>query len=278
LRNGIFDVHVSSAGGAVKELDHKPLGVNLGNTMSRIREDYHRKLTKGYSSRIKEARKAVMRGDFVDVHDLLGVGERGLAKVLRYDDYQRASFLTHVLSERRSWKDMQKFRGSIDSFLKGQYSSVTEVGSDSISQVLSRRDKVFVDNGRAFDLEIIKKITMGRGPSIIFSHGIRKHSGGNLCLRYALEFNFLVWDKTVISRPKMARTNSLFLKDMHSGVGIDFRLENEATVFSYPVFTVNETESGLRKTFQGISVLLGDEFMPSGSDNEREINVIISVR
>ncbi len=278
LRNGIFDVHVSSAGGAVKEIDHKPLNVNLGNTMSRTSEGYHRKLAKGYSARIKEARRAVLRGDFIDVHDLLGVGERGLAKVLRYDDYQRASFLTHVLSEKRPWKDMQKFRGSIDSFLKGQYSSITEVGSDSISQALSRRDKVFVDNGRPLDLEIVKKITMGRGPSVEFSHGIRKHSGGNLRLRYAIEFNFLVWDKTVVSRPKMARADNLFLRDMHSGVGIDFRLEKEADVFTYPVFTVNETESGLRKTFQGISVLFGDEFMPSGYDNKREMNITISVR
>ncbi|MFC1480358.1 alpha-amylase/4-alpha-glucanotransferase domain-containing protein [Candidatus Omnitrophota bacterium] len=279
LGNKFVDVFVKSfGGGGVSELDYKPLNVNLVNTMSRVKEAYHGKLTGAHSARTKKARKTIARGEFADIHDALGVGERGLRRILSYDDYQRASFLTHIFRDTSPWREAAKFRTSNNSFLKGAYVSRSGNKGDFITYALSRRDKVFIDNARPFDLEVVKKITVGVGPAVMFSHSILKHSGGPLLLKYGVEFNFLVWDKTVMSRPRFTRTDRFSLKDRYSGLCLDFFLDREAAVFMQPVYTVNETDSGLRKTFQGISLLIGDEHRQRPGDvGAAEINITIAI-
>ncbi len=274
----LIEVFVKSfGGGGVSELDYKPMNVNLVNTMSRVREDYHDKLKWTYGARIKKARKALAQGHFADVHDALGVGERGLRRILAYDDYQRLSFLTQIFKDRRPWKQLWRARASHDSFLKGAYASDTRSESGSITHTLSRRDSLRAGGGKVFDLEVIKKITVGSGPDVKFAHRILKHSGGPLSLRYAVEFNFLVWDGAVRARPKLTRTDRFSLKDMYSGIGLDFYLDRKFTVFMYPVYTVNETEAGLKKTFQGVSVLIGDEFAPGDDSAAGEMEVTVAI-
>ncbi len=278
IRNRYIDVFVKSFdGGAVSELDYKPLSVNLTNTMSRVKESYHKKLQRGGSTRAKQARKAIMCGDFADVHDALGVGEKGLRRILFYDDYQRSSFLTHIFRDRRPWKDMYRGSAGHDGFLKGLYSFGIRNEGEYIIRALTRRDKVFVDNGRPFDLEVNKEIKVGSGPAVIFSHKIIKHSGDPGPLRYALEFNFSICDRAVMSRPKLARTDRFTVNDKFSGLSLNLTLNREFTVFMYPVFTVNETESGLKKTFQGVSVIIGDE-IPSDTDGTADdMNLTIEI-
>ena len=261
IRNPFLDVFVnSSEGGSVSEIDFKPLDVNLVNSMSRVEESYHRKLQRNYAARIKAARKAVRSGEVPDIHDVLGVAERGLKKELFYDDYTRSSFITHIFRHRIPWDHMRVSHVSQKGFLKGWYASRSEAGENSLTQVLSRRDKVYVDDGSPFDLEVVKRITVETGPAVVFEQGVLKHRGGDDTLRYAVEFNFLVCDRAVGSRPRLMRTDALTLTDMYSGISLDMALDAARDVFVYPVYTVNETESGLKKVHQGTSVLIGGEF------------------
>lgn len=95
-------------------------------------------------------------------------------------------------------------------------------------------------------------------------------------MRYAVEFNFLIWDRAVLSRPRLARTDRFSLKDRYSNISLDFFLDRKFTVFRYPVYTVNETERGLKKTFQGVSVLIGDDQFGSRSDtSDMKMTVVI---
>jgi len=264
-------------GGAVSELDYKPFNVNLANTVSRVKEDYHIKLKKNYASRIKQARKTIMEGGLADIHDVLGVCDKGLKKVLYYDDYQRSSFLTHIFKEKVPWQEAPRRRVSCDNFLKERYSVRTAKNGDLTSCVMAMRDNIFADNGRPFDLEVIKEVSVGTGPGVMFSHRIVKHSGGPVSLRYALEFNLLVWDKEVIAKPRSSKTGRFSLKDMYSGIGVDFFMDREVNVFRYPVYTVNESEWGLKKTFQGVAVLIGDDLESDNGSCAGDMKVTIAI-
>ncbi len=278
IENKLIDLFVKPAlGGGISELDYRPLDINLMNTMSRAREDYHKKLEKNYSVRVMEARKAILRGNFTDIHDVLGVGERGLRKALYYDDYQRNSFLTHVFSGRKPWKEMRKTRTSHDGFLREMYGSRVETGKESVTHTLSRRDRILAGSGGPLDLEVIKRITVGSEPAVTFTHKILKHSGGPAILRYAVEFNFLIWDRTVMSGPVLTETDHFSLKDRYSDVGLRFFLDGKFTVFMYPIHTINETESGLKKMFQGVSVLIGDEYDPDGDSTTDDMKITMTV-
>ncbi|MFH1879147.1 MAG: alpha-amylase/4-alpha-glucanotransferase domain-containing protein [Candidatus Omnitrophota bacterium] len=279
IENRLIDVFIRpSDGGTVCELDYKPLNMNLVDTMSRVRERYHAKLTKEHSGKVKQARSAFARGDFADVHDALGVRDQGLNKILFYDDYRRRCFLSHIFTDNRPFRDCRKFRSSHDGFLKGKYST-EEITNEKgrLINTLRRRDKVFADNGRPFDLEVVKKTAVGSGASVVFGHKVIKRSGGPVSLRYAVEFNFSVCDKTVFSRPREVKTDHFYLKDKYSGVVLDFSMDKKYDIFMYPVFTVNETEQGLAKTFQGVSALMGGEadLEEESSAGEMEITVTI---
>ena len=274
IQGRLVDVFVrSSEGGVVNEIDHKPSGSNLTNTMTRIREKYHDKLAKGFSSRARHARQAIARGDFADIHDALGIAEKGLKRHLVYDDCQRASLRTHVLAGDDPWQKMLGGEGSCGSFLKGDYASRIISDGDFITQELIRRDKVFLDNGRPFDLEVEKRVTLGEGPAVMFSNKVTRLSGGHVSLKCGVEFNFLIWDKAVMKRPRVLETGSFSIKDMYSGTVLDFFLDREYMVFMQPVYTVNETEAGLGKTFQGVSVFIGNEC--SSSSDEMKITIAI---
>ncbi|MGB2601704.1 MAG: alpha-amylase/4-alpha-glucanotransferase domain-containing protein [Candidatus Omnitrophota bacterium] len=278
IQSRLLEVFVRpKEGGVVNELDHKPSNINLTNSMTRSKEKYHEKLKRGFSSRIRRARQAVARGDLADIHDVLGIGEKGLKRHLVYDDYQRASFRTHVLRDRGLWQQMRTGYGSCDSFLKGDYASRTISNGEFITQELTRRDKVFLDNGRPFDLEVIKRITLGDGPAVMFSNKVMKHSGGHILLKCAVEFNFLIWDKAVIKRPRVLRTDSFSIKDMYSGAVLDFFLDRRYKVFMYPVYTVNETELGLKKTFQGVSAFIGSESSFADLSGSDEMKITIAI-
>jgi hypothetical protein len=116
-------------------------------------------------------------------------------------------------------------------------------------------------------------VTLGDGPAVMFSNKVTRRSGGHIALKCAVEFNFLIWDKAVIKRPRALKTDSFSIKDMYSGTVLDFFLDRTYMVFMHPVYTVNETEAGLGKTFQGVSVLIGNEC--SSESDEMKITIAI---
>ena len=274
IGNDFLDVFVSaSSGGMIRELDRKDSDTNVTNTMSRIKEEYHNKLEKGYLWKTQKARKAILDGYFADIHDVLGVGERGLRKVLAYDDYQRGAFTTHVLKAKKTLKDMLRTRVSHDTFIKGRYSSRAEEGKDFINRTFTRRDMVFGEDHKGVELEVIKGVTVGIDPAVRLTHRITKHSGEQVPLKYLIEFNFLVWDEAFMANKKRLKTDRILLKDRFSGEGIYLSWDRTLDAFTYPVYAVNETEEGLKKTFQGVSILVCDNI----SDGDNDINMTISL-
>ncbi|MBD3296164.1 MAG: DUF1926 domain-containing protein, partial [Candidatus Omnitrophica bacterium] len=113
----------------------------------------------------------------------------------------------------------------------------------------------FREKNRAIDLQVIKKVTLGSGPSVLFSHNVTAPSGDPAGFRTAVEFNVLVNDRRFMARPVSLKSDRLILKDIYSGAVTEFFTDRSAEIQVHPIFTVNETESGLRSTFQGMSIL-----------------------
>lgn len=277
LGNKSLDVFIASGGAAVTELDYKKLQSNLVNTISRVKEDYHKKLGRHYYLKINQARKAVQRGENADIHDVLGLGERGLRKVLGYDDYERLSFLSHIFRERKPWEKIIHNRASYDNFLKGAYSSRTEADKTSIACILSKRDKIFTNDAEPLDIGVLKKILVGPEEAVIFTHKILNHSDRPYLFKYAVEFNFLIWDNSFSLRPRLWETDRFSMRDKFSDIKVDFTLNKRFTIFTYPIYSVNETEKGLRKNFQGISILIGDEVFLDAADETEKMEILTKI-
>ncbi|MBD3426448.1 MAG: DUF1926 domain-containing protein [Candidatus Omnitrophica bacterium] len=278
LGSGHLDIYISPGEGAsVRELAHKASSSNLVNTLTRVKEKYHDKLGRGFSLRVRKARRAIFRGEHADIHDVLGAAEKGLKKHLIYDNYRRGSFLSHVFLEKFPWKDLASGRSGCSSFLKGGYSSSVRTHSGFITCDLARRSVVPSAGGASCEVGMAKRVMLGEGPAVMFSERLEKYSSGRYDLRHAVEFNFLVWDKKVISRQRLLRTDALSLKDMYSGTVLDFYMDKKYTVYARPVYTVNETEIGLKKMFQGISVFIGNDIVLDDQRGSDRIKVTIAI-
>ncbi len=260
IRNDFLDLYIQpSHGGGISELDYRPLSVNLVNTMSRSREEYHDKIRWDHLPRVINARRAILRGEDADVYDVLGIKEKGLRKKLVYDDYRRSSFLTHVFLDGRTRKGTVGRRSSHDGFLKGKYEKKVENGEGILTGVFSRKDTAKSKLGVPVDMEVWKSVTVGTTPEITFSQKVFNRSGRTCSFASAIEFNFQVWDKRLRVRGLRRKANRFYLEDMYSGVRMEFFFDRCLEIFAYPVFTVNGSEEGLRKTFQGISIMVGEE-------------------
>ncbi|MFH1837211.1 MAG: alpha-amylase/4-alpha-glucanotransferase domain-containing protein [Candidatus Omnitrophota bacterium] len=262
IENAVFDIYLASSdGGGISELDYKPKAVNLVNSMSRIEEKYHKKANWGYFRRMIRARRAIAKGGSADIHDALGIGEKGLKKFLHYDDHTRRSFITHILDKNSSLDKLRTGSSGNRSFLQGKYDLVLGSGNDSIIGTFSKRDKVISGTGKELDLEIEKKVSLNRSSTIDLSHSIRQYNavGKGEIVKYAIEFNMLIWDKKRGNKTFLTKKDSLCLKDRYSGLIVKFYFDRQCELMTYPVYTVNETERGLKKTFQGISIVVGGE-------------------
>jgi len=262
IENDFMDVFLkTSEGGGISELDYKPKAINLVNSMSRIEEQYHKKIKWRYIHRARKARLAIVQGISADIHDALGVGERGLKKFLYYDDHRRDSFITHILDNEMPFEKLYTGVSGNASFLRGDYDMRIEPEKDSISARFSKSGNVEMKSGRVVDIDIEKKLTIGKGSYLDLTHEIKGKvlSGKDGILKYAIEFNMLVWDEKRMKRSCRKKTDRLLLEDQYSGLKVEFLLDGDSDIGTYPVYTVNETEKGLLKTFQGMAVIVGRE-------------------
>ena len=275
LKNSELEVYSSGIGGSVAELDLVSDGINITNMMSRTEEGYHDKLKRGYFSRMKRARKAILKGEFPDIHDVLGVKTRGLKRLLDYDDYQRTSFLTHIFTDGRSWKSIDKDRKSIDVFLNGGYAGRRDVLTEEM--VYSKRQEVPLADKSLVDLEVTKRIGLGKGKKIAFSQILSKHSDGKCVIWGGVEFNFSVWDDNLSLKKRWSTTDHVVLRDKFFDTRIEISLDGECSVLTYPVYTVNETESGLTKVYQGLSVLIGGPARLEGRNESETLDIVTNI-
>jgi hypothetical protein len=258
-------------GGKLCELDYKRQKLNLLNTIRRSRERYHRKLKFGYFSKIIKARAAARKGEETDIHDVLGISQPGLRKFLNYDHYGRESFQTHVFTPGDFWKGISKKRASDYGFLNGVYEASLATGRDCIRQTFCRRAEVYLPGEQIRDIKIIKEIEINDNPVVLFTQKLIDYSRQGLDIAMALEFNLMVWDKYFMASPRNIRADKFFLKDRYSGTELDFRFNRKFRISSYPIYSVNETEMGLCRTFQGISLVLGDDIYGRYDNNDEYV-------
>ncbi|MCK5450584.1 MAG: DUF1926 domain-containing protein, partial [Candidatus Omnitrophica bacterium] len=267
IRNNFMDVYFESCGGGkIKELDHKVRGINLTNIISRSKEKYHKKLNRGYFKKIKKARCLAFKGETVDIHDILGVKDRGLKKILFYDKKERTSFNTHLFTDSFSLRDMYRGRTGNNAFLNGTYKSDIQVEGSVANAWFSKEDVIKKDRGKEFRVEVEKRVIVGTKPEIKFYH----KTVSQIEIQCAIEYNFLIWDKWSGKIPRHVKTDKFLLRDQYSGLGLEFSFNKKLNVFTYPIFTINESEMGLKKTFQGICLFVS----PIGRNKENSTDVM----
>ncbi len=262
--------------GNITELDVLPARTNITNVITRRPEEYHER-PKSWSSlfKLKRAKKALKNEEKIDIHDILGVSQRGLKKHLHYDKYERRSFMTHISSSGTKWSMFPKGFCGNTAFLEGEYSSSSVNDGKSAQIMFAKEDSISKGFTLPLKFRVEKKICFfEKDFSVEFEHVIKTISTDTTgTFDWAVEFNFSVFDEKFSRSPSCRRTKKFIIEDDWTGHSLECCLDRCYTMFSYPIYTVNQTESGLKKTYQGTSFLIGEKGCGVKEKDRSEINI-----
>lgn len=255
--NRLVALLAPAMGGQMYELDVRAICHNVLATLSRRPEAYHRKVLAGPSG----------NGDScASIHDRVVFKQEGLDRLLRYDRYPRKSLVDHFydndvrLSAVVSGEAME--RGD---FAGGLYEAKLRRGSDRIQVQLLKQG-----NAWGIPLTITKGVTLESDSSVLDIAYLIEGLPHDALLHFGVEFNFAGMPPGAEDRyfcdADGARLGHLGTElDLHDAsamglvdqwLGLEARLEmnRPSGVWTFPVGTVSQSESGIELVHQSVVV------------------------
>lgn len=240
--------------GSLTELDYKPLSHNMINTISRYHEPYHEKLNKKRG--IKNFKAKTDEPENLNLYDMLGTKERNLKRFLNYDSYRKVSLLCHVIKPDSSLRDFAraKHKNIGSDFLSGKYSQETKNHDGKITINLKKEGNIDI-KGKTSLFRIDKCIVLEKKSEILIKIEAESLSQAKEDIIFGVEFNWSIEDDFFMKEKEIKSAKEIALFDKHRGIKLNHSFEEPIDIWAFPVFTLNESEKGLGKSFQEISLL-----------------------
>ncbi len=234
----------SGNGGQLIELSLKDKSFNLQNTLTRRREGYHYQLINGKNDiKIEEGLTTITgRKDI----------PKSVLKKLKFDRYTKNSFIDHITDKSINFNkfyecNFKEYGDFVDKPFEIVYTSIDEI-------ILRR--KGIIHTLKTYDAVLTKKFKI-EDKKIFFSIEINSECSDNLL--YLLEFNFHFPDlnKVLLNNRKIKRIKTLpkqttfKINDLELGISLIFTFEKQSKLLTYPLETINQSESGVEIITQG---------------------------
>jgi hypothetical protein len=255
-RNQFLNVFIDpDYAGSVFALDHKPSLTNLVDTVSRRYEPYHETLKRKRRMSKKTLKERVDRDEAIDLYEVLGTRERNLERFLVYDSYKRYSGLCHVMDPGTSFNDFMQSTHADTSgdSLFGPHEFQAHEQHDRL--VVSLRRDGHVRFEKTHLLRLNKCIILEKDAEVSFSFDLENISAHAVKLVFGVEFNWSIEDDSFMKTRNKRRVRSLTLTDKYRGVKIGHFFEEPVSLWSFPVYTLNESERGIGRNFQEVALL-----------------------
>lgn len=284
--DGFLEVLVSSPhlalvveparGGGVIELDARAKAFNLGNTLTRRPEAYHRKLTMSVQRRAEGAST---------IHNELGAKEEGLADLLHYDGYRRGNFLDHWLAPTATVVDFSRQGLDTGLALAAYKSRITRERRTPILDLEGRTGQ-----GGA-SLRVRKRFRLAPdAPRLAVEYQLESESAESG--RFGVELNLAFYmgpppDRVVEINGQRAADPSLFavaetadvrevrVVDAWLGLAARLKLDPPGRLWRCPVQTISQSEAGYERVAQQIALL--PHWSLGGPQRVRELRLTLSI-
>jgi len=247
-------------GGALFELDFKPLALNMTNTLTRRKEAYHEKALEK-----AKARDTGKKGEGIaSIHDITGQKDAELVNDLSYDQYRRVSLLDHFLKEGTTVKDFAASKyGEAGDFLTGEYkySVKKEDKPKALALALSREGYYYGSSGDVHRLKVAKTVSIRpESQDIEIEYKITNLDTREFEPWFGVEFNYSLKDPHLNRIGEAHGLTNININDQWFGVKIDFEFSKAADFWYFPIETVSDSEQGLERTYQELSLLFHWKF------------------
>ncbi len=249
----LLNAYFSEKGGTIYELDDKVKNINLSNVLTRREEPYHKKIleAKNTPRKTKEVKT---------IHEIVNLKENDLDHFLIYDWYKRNSFVDHFFREDTTAERVYKMNfGEQGDFVLEPFKYITNKDNKHLYITLKRKGHIW--HGEDWEeISINKTFTLPKSErSITANYSIAAER--EMLLFFGIEMNFMLFkDGMEINNKKykdfMEITSDTFeIKDFIQQIKLNIKLSEKLTLWTFPIYTVSQSESGFEKTFQGLTFI-----------------------
>jgi hypothetical protein len=265
IENAMMNAYLSPAeGGTLFELDYRPRGYNLLNTLTRREEPYHNDVARATVADLDDD-SAVE-----SIHDLILKKEEGLEHLVTIDKWPRRSLLDHFHGFDGT---IDQFRAGVLSdygdFLKGEY-DLGEMFTDGVT--LTRTGKL-----GSLPVRVAKTVRAASGRSQLFvEYSVSNLSSQELHGPFGIEWNFALMAPNsglhyltlpgteFVKRPLRESAehhgvSHVFMADEHEGVAVKLENSVPARLWRVPIESVSLSEGGFERVFQSVALLFSWE-------------------
>jgi len=247
-------------GGSLFELDYKPKGINLLDTLTRREEGYHRQLSESVAGENPETVESI--------HDRLEVKESGLEQLLFYDWYDRKSLIDHFLGEETTLSSFSKCQYPEKGDFVNQPYEVEVKEQTGQTEIHLRRDGHIWVGSDWIPLTVEKTLSIPKeGAELEILYRLRNRHNQKMGVLFGVEFNISMLEggpdnSRLFVKGKhpeeaelnctleVARSTAFGIRDKSMGLEVAVETDTPATLWSFPIETVSLSESGLEKNYQ----------------------------
>ena len=250
-------------GGAIFELDFKPISLNLLDIVSRREEGYHNKLPSAVPAD---------SADVASIHDVILAKESGLQEHLHYDWYRHGTLIDHFFGIGTVLDDVWRcsYQG-IGDFVDQPYDVKIKRVGKNLHAELQRNGALRYGDTR-HRLSIQKTITFDpRLSQLVIDYAITNLESKAVDVWFGVEFNVglqagdapdryyysdtSVADTRLRSKGEIAAARFVCLRDEWLNFDTQIKLESPATFWRFPIETISLSEGGFEKIYQSSVVL-----------------------
>lgn len=245
-----------ACGGTVTELAYVPRRLDVADVLTRRREGYH--------DQVKDPEPAAPADGARTIHAEARAKEAGLAALLEYDRFRRASLLEGLFSEGPPLDPLHPWDAARLAVGERPLASQVRADVERIEVILS------LDAPDGWPLALTKTVTVPReGAQLRAGYRLDWRGSEALAGRWAVQLNlaltagdapgryYLVDGRPSLgSRGALPGRRELAMVDEWIGCGIELEWTPGGEVAWAPVETVSRSESGFERVYQGSAVLV----------------------
>ncbi len=253
-------------GGQSVELSDKETGINLLDTLTRRPEPYHQKirLAEGVTSSLASVQKCPAASGTasgakgrapLSIHDERGPQVDELADALVYDAYRRAGWIDHGMPLDASVQALAQGEvKEMGDFLEGPYQWQMKRTALGLQAVLSRVGKIRCD-GTLCPLKITKTIGIAAELRLLKgAYQLINRSTHRLAFLFGSELNLNLKDAHVNRMGEAQGVKRFSVTDPAFRLEVSWKFDREARLWYFPIETVSDSERGMERTYQGVSL------------------------
>jgi len=262
------------AGGTVTQLGFRPRDLDLAGVFTRRREMYH--------DRVKESVVAGTAGEVKTIHAPPEAKESGLAALLDYDAFRRASFLDGLFPSEASLDPLSPWAQALATVGERPFASRISEEAGGVSVELTAPDpdglpltiekRLFVSSADA-GLRVRYRLTWRGAQALAARWGTQLNltlTAGDATGRYYR----VPGSPSLGSRGAVARTRALTLVDEWIGCEVSIGWSVVGDAGWAPIETVSLSEAGYERIYQGSALMVSWPLVvPTGGEWETELSI-----